>query len=482
MKQKPKPNQLRIDEVGKPEMAVQPDPNKIGEHLNVRKDWYENPRDTLDDAEELSPEEFMRLTGNKTTYSKDVLAISPERALRIRDASNLPSAQPTNTAPTQPYSDDPMDNATDNPEEPEELSLAALDEDRLNISDREPLEPSASVTDTDASTNTNVGTEVVVTVTVKEPSQKERDEAKRIAASFRKWGPLKGLNTETLSSQEELFRTLNLNVITNEFDLPVGIYRCDILNYQEVKELLNSESDNVESMQYLYDLMKASALRLDFHNGWAEIINPTTNQQKPFWLQLPHEGNDAYEAFKYYLGLGPGRLLTDVYAWDAQEVAEWQQTYYWESRIKAFDLYRAVVHHQKKVQRMLLAEESHYDMTSKLIKQLDGYFRSVTAEQLVEEMSFDKAVGALEKLVRIQRISVGLTANGESKENLVPRSLPSIQKTQNVVADVANRQNSAEDAAFDETLLDSDPEAVDLAQDLIIRMQQNREQHGNKEH
>lgn len=303
----------------------------------------------------------------------------------------------------------------------------------------------------------------------------------------RRTGPLKGVDPKKVASVWQLLEQLNPGLPLNEYGLPVYVYRPDMLDYAAVvRALTASEQSTVAtttsfppaqhavpgqhtatsaSMAEVQQGLEAAIVPLTYNEGF-----PVTPGGMPFWMQLEFEPKEAYDAFVSYLELGGARQLSALIAYNLEELREYFHTYYWGFRVKAFDLYK-VAHHQKvKLQRMLSTEDSHFKIAEKLLKKVEAYFEGKELDD--EDLSADKVVGMLEKLVKIQRVSVGLPANGESKEadgdkrKVTPVQILMQQISQN---GSENRSNTANEV----DLLLEDPDAVDMAQELIIKMQNN---------
>lgn len=219
-----------------------------------------------------------------------------------------------------------------------------------------------------------------------------------------------------------------------------------------------------------YALLSCAVVMLSYDEGFAALHNG-----QPWWGQLPCEPADAYVAFETYAELQGIRRFQKVAEIDErltlQQVEEWSSMYYWPLRVRALDLYMQANHQKLRLQRAQGTEESHYQLASRTIKRLVQYLDNVALND--ETLLPEDAVKMIEKLVKIERISVGLPANGESKENFTPRAPQSVQVLmQQISQNASDNQNAQEHSGItlDAMLLD-DPDAVDSAQRLILRMQ-----------
>lgn len=307
------------------------------------------------------------------------------------------------------------------------------------------------------------------------------DQPVSTSVAIRRHGPLKGVDPKKVGSVWQLLEQLSPGLPLNEYSLPVYVYRPDMLDYAAIVRALTSGEQTTgatttsfppaqhagpgPSLTDIQQSLEAAIVPLTYNEGF-----PVLPSGMPFWMQLEFEPKEAYDAFVSYLELGGARQLSALIAYNLEELREYFHTYYWGFRVKAFDLYK-VAHHQKvKLQRMLSTEDTHFKLAEKLLKKVETYFEGKELDD--EDITPDKAVAMLEKLVKIQRVSVGLPANGESKEadgdkrKVTPVQILMQQISQNGAESRANTANEVD-------LLLEDPDAVDMAQELIIKMQNN---------
>ena len=99
---------------------------------------------------------------------------------------------------------------------------------------------------------------------------------------------------------------------TNQYQLPDGFYRCDLLASIDLDDQLEdtTEVEQLEGPGYspsgpndtaLKKSLKSCArhayVSLDYTEGFPALQHDGT----PFWYQLPHEAKEAFDAFQYYL-------------------------------------------------------------------------------------------------------------------------------------------------------------------------------------
>lgn len=306
-----------------------------------------------------------------------------------------------------------------------------------------------------------------------------------VAQPFAMQGPLRGVNPLGIASAWQLIQQLMPNLPMNEYALPVYIYRADMLDFSYILRKLGAvhsttttsfppasggapagmEVTTNSALQEIYGLLDAATVPLSYDEGYPVLPNG-----QPFWGRLEFESPEAYSAFTTYLNLGGARQLSSLVAYDIGTLNEYFYQYYWGFRVKAFDLYR-VAHHQKlKLERMLSAENKHFEVAGRMLQKIEAYLESTVLDD--DTMTPDKAILILEKLVKIQRVSVGLPANGESKET--DGSKRQVAPLQVIMQQVSQNSGSTERPQDDISLLLENPDTVNLAQDLILKMQQKQ--------
>ena len=291
-------------------------------------------------------------------------------------------------------------------------------------------------------------------------------------------GPLRFIDPRTCTSLRRAVEQLSRGLPLTEVELPEYIFRADMLDFgiisrvvaqfRNVSSIAGATTASiapaqapVEGIEDVNSMLDAAMLALDYSEGYPKLASGM-----PFWNQLDFESSEAYQAFINYIELGGARQLSSLISYDLNDLQEWFHLHYWSYRVKAYDMFRVVNHHKMKLQRMLLVEDDHYEKARRIMKKLDDYVATMEIDD--ENMTPDRAVAMLEKLVKIQRISVGLPAQGESKENPAPRMTVNVQQLMQEANSGNRTQESTDDPA---DLLMDDPDSVELAQELIIRMQ-----------
>jgi hypothetical protein len=200
------------------------------------------------------------------------------------------------------------------------------------------------------------------------------------------------------ATRGQLVQAVSKSIPHNEFGLPIFFYRSDYLH----------SSTNA----YTQDDLNAAAVGLFYPDGY-----PTLESGHSFWSQLPHEPFPAYAAFKAYLDQAEelGIRQLDLLALsEGCEMATLQENYlefYWSARARAYDLFQTAAEQRKRQLRIRKMENSHYDKAGAILAKLLEKFDQ---EDWIEEMSAKEAIDALETLVKVQRLSTGLTGQHAS--------------------------------------------------------------------
>lgn len=288
-------------------------------------------------------------------------------------------------------------------------------------------------------------------------------------------GPLRYIDPKTCTTAAKAVEQLSRGLPMNETSLPEYVFRADMLDpmilASAVREFNSTTTSSVPAqapvagIEEANSMLEAAMLPLSYSEGF-----PALQSGMPFWNQLEFEPAEAFQAFIGYLELGGARSIAGMISYDMDDILEWFHVYFWAYRVKAYDMFKVVNHHRIKLSRMMLVEDDHFAKASRLMKKLDTYIGDITIDET--NMTPDRAVAMLEKLVKIQRISVGLPAQGESKETNPTRRMQDTKQLMSE-ADADNHAVEEEDDSMD--LLMDNPDSVDLAQELIIRMQQAKQ-------
>lgn len=275
---------------------------------------------------------------------------------------------------------------------------------------------------------------------------------------------IKQLLKETIETFGDLILALYKLVPQTDTDLPLFIYRVDIIPFDRVRDILLREEESLGARgRELEELFGPAIVQLKYDEGF-----PTMPSGNPIWEKFDFETNEAYSQFATYISDGPTRALYKLISYDPLEVIENSKRYYWTTRIRAFDVYRVAYHEKIRLHRALEAEDSHYLMADRMLKKLNLVFDETTVQDL-KDLGVDKAVAVAEKLVKIQRDSVGLN-NPKAYEDRL--TAPTMHKLVRKVT----RSEAVERQETDETEhITNDLEALEMAQELIIKVQSSKD-------
>jgi hypothetical protein len=268
---------------------------------------------------------------------------------------------------------------------------------------------------------------------------------------------LRGFDLDKISSRAEMVRALTANLPLNEFNLPIFLYRPDMLDHS-----LLLDSENLVRRE-LEEMIDAAEVQIDYAEGF-----PTIQFGSPIWSQLPFEGRESFQAFLEYLELPGTRGIHHVTSVAPELVSEWYHLYYWKIRATAYDLFRMAHHARLREQRILSVEGDHYALSERLFKRLSKALGTKTDEDLAG-MEFSELVTNLEKVARLQRQAAGLSATGGGKDDMGVHRPTSVEVVMRQTAQEEGSKQSQADE-LDMSAILQDENALKSAQELILRV------------
>ncbi len=186
--------------------------------------------------------------------------------------------------------------------------------------------------------------------------------------------------------------------------LPAGFYRADLI-----------ADDLTASAARLPSATEAAFVPLNYQEGF-----PALPDGRPFWNKLDYEPPAAFAAFELYVGLasdGPRYVAALLQSPELQRLygeslslqllQEMHTLYYWKERARAADLYQEATNRHIRMRRAQNMQDYHFTQSDTLLRKVMDQLN--TAETF-DAMKHDPQVllSAMEKLVKIQRVSVGL--------------------------------------------------------------------------
>ncbi len=241
----------------------------------------------------------------------------------------------------------------------------------------------------------------------------------------------------------------------NEFSLPIFFLRSDMLHGTSITD------EDVD----------AASVGLFYHDGFPCLENGAT-----FWNQLPHEPHASFLLFQAYLdqaadiGIRQLDLLATSERIELGILTEMHREFYWGARARAYDLFIVAAEAKKRQHRIRKMEDGHYGAADNLFTKLLGRF-SGENEDWIDELNAKEAIEVLSELVKIQRLSVGLTGQHASSTS---RDIGPGESAESVIRKIAqgggmNQSGSDKFAATLQQLLEN-PEEGAILQAAVIKV------------
>lgn len=241
----------------------------------------------------------------------------------------------------------------------------------------------------------------------------------------------------------------------NEYGLPTFFYRSDLLPYP-LTQLRIGDLDG-------------AAIQLDYSDGF-----PTFEGGRIWWNQLPHEPHDHYQWFVRYLeqaedlGIRQLQLLASMQRLALETISEVSKEYYWRDRARAYDLFQVAADRKKRELKARRTEGAHYETADALMKGLMVKFED---PKWLDDLSAKEAVGVLMDLAKLQRISLGLAANGNAGVQAPDPN--AAMTTEMVIRSLTQGVSQSDEGGISGDLLAlmADPTFTSRAQEVILRVQ-----------
>jgi hypothetical protein len=292
---------------------------------------------------------------------------------------------------------------------------------------------------------------------------------------------LRNVDLSAITSQASLLAVLTHNLPRNEYNLPKILYRPDILDYTifqlpprpldpaaptctsfhggEKRDPEGTDSAQEQRFQLMQELLDASTIVLDYHEGYPSY------QGSPIWSQFPWESTQDYDMFRTYLNL-PGARQLSLIGIDARQMAsELFHVNYWGLRCLASDTF-AVVHYKRmRERRILQTDDTHFLEAERILRLLIAQIHEVQWDTLRED---PKAfVEVMERVAKIQRAALGTTERRADDERTIPSVELIMRKSAEHLAPLSQNEDVG---GVDIAKLLRDPKSVQDAQELILRI------------
>ncbi len=237
---------------------------------------------------------------------------------------------------------------------------------------------------------------------------------------------------------------------------------------------------------------------LNYDEGYPALSGGT-----PFWSKLDFEPADAFAIFQRFLQMPAGTCadedglgatsasgersvsaLTEVmHDRDGELLGYMEQykmyshLYYWGLRAKSYDFYRVAAHRKQQELRAIESQDEHYFDARGLRNKLMHWIGE-NEEDFWDMLTPKTAMDMMDKLIKIERISVGLGAAGPSGSGKGEGNLGG-QTLEVMVQQVAKSSHTkgviidnATEELIEDAMLD-DEDMLENMQALIVRIQSN---------
>lgn len=296
--------------------------------------------------------------------------------------------------------------------------------------------------------------------------------------------PLAGASSEIVSTRQGLVKHLSPSIPKTENGFPRFFYRADLLDHYRVQSfLVGLETEIASARQYqtplltttaapragrgIQDMLDAATVHLEYDEGF-----PALPSGQPFWGKLPYETDAAYLAFaEKYLEIDGIRTHTDpsLDSYPPELLKEWFHCNYWSLRAEAYDTFRIAHYNKLRVARVTSMEDRHYRDAEKLYMKIMtalGSEQGQAAMMALAGTEPDKALKMLQMTAQMQRVALGLPANGSLPEE--QRRVQSVEVA--LRSAQIDRSRDVSDQGLDPELF-SDEKTLGMAQELILRVQ-----------
>ncbi|KKN19221.1 hypothetical protein LCGC14_0947900 [marine sediment metagenome] len=325
-----------------------------------------------------------------------------------------------------------------------------------------------------------------------------------------------GAEAEVL--QVQAIKALAGELPLNDFGLPTGIYRVDLLPFHNYKPThtnghalprpsevgspepsespssLSPEDEARGDPSLPVEYRVAGFLAASLPNAFVPLQYdegfPAFENGQAFWYQLDSEPSDIFRAFETYLQMACGRAGVSGDPEDPEDEGDpgkaaagtrsisslvamlhpaandiellsiiehykrAYHVYYWGLRARAYDLFRVAQHRRRQEIRAIETQDEHYIDAKRIRHKIMQYING--DEEFWELMTPKVAIDLLKQTTSLERISAGLPAAGPAAAGSEDRSGESLELTFRTIAQ-SNRASS------EGTVVDEEGELLDRA-------------------
>jgi len=270
---------------------------------------------------------------------------------------------------------------------------------------------------------------------------------------------LRGVDLALINSRADLIMGLTQNLPMNELGLPKIIYRADLLDWHLFSGATSPGDDPSERYKTMQEYLDMATLHLSYAEGF-----PALPTGEPLWARMPSETSEHYAVFTEYCTMAGARQTTKLTRYPHDQLLQWFHEDYWPLRAQCFDMLQQVHAAKMREQRILSCEDNHYLEAENVWNRLQSMLSTVNWDILKDEP--EKFVSVMERVAKLQRMSLGLSAVGDKREI----KSDTIEVTMRKIAQPSTFKMRADDSGIDVKQLLASPEALASAQELVIRM------------
>lgn len=267
------------------------------------------------------------------------------------------------------------------------------------------------------------------------------------------------------NSRLHTIQQINKSIPKNNYGMPAFIYRADLIP-TDIDQLSGSERE---------EALVNATIDIQYTEGFPALPNGT-----PLWGQLPFEDTTAYDLFRQYMELaekyGVRRLdllNADRPNFSRETLIEYHTYYYWAGRCKALDLFEVAAAQKMRERRILRTNDRHFLEADKILGKVLAYFNKLNEDGepiWLKDLTPKTAMDMLDKLTKIQRVSLGMAAHGSSsgEDGDAPRNA-GIEMVLRTIAQKSGETESQNTGNSLDLLL-NDPESALIAQEMILKI------------
>ena len=268
---------------------------------------------------------------------------------------------------------------------------------------------------------------------------------------------LRGLDVSKVETRTDFVRELSRTLPLNEYNLPIYVYNPAFL---DIRLLLDTQ--RTEAKHLLGDMLTNAVTYVQYDHGY-----PTIKDDSPLWSQLPWETTTGFAAFLQFLELEGARGIHKIPSVEPGLLREWYHENIWAFRAKAYDAYLTAHHARLREKRIFTVQDDQFKKSQKLLQKVNDALEAKSNEHM-ESLDFDKLVTSFARLAKVQQDSLGI---GTSKDGTPPMG-SSVEVIMRKAAEGQGQIRKVDNDTVDMESLLSDPQALEAAQELIIKVNQ----------